>query len=74
MRALQVAGACHLARGPLGCQGSSAPLPRGTAQVRWPPGTWGSDGPDVVSEQGLSDAEGRPVVQDQCSESRLPGV
>ena len=60
--ALRVSGACHLSPGSLGHRGQLALLPRGPARVRWPPGTRGLDSSDVVSDQGLSDVEGRPVV------------
>ena len=60
--ALQVAGACYLLQGPLGCPGLLSLVPRCPAWGGWPPGTWGPDRPDVVLEQGLSDAEGCPVV------------
>ena len=62
MWALQVAGACYLLQKPLRRWGPLALVPSGPVCAGRPPGKWGLDCPDVVSGQGLSDAEIRPVV------------
>ena len=61
VRALRVAGARHLSPGSLGRRRLALVSP-GPVWGEWPPGTGGLDRQDAVSEQGLSDAEGRPVV------------
>ena len=58
----RVADACYVPPGPLDHQGPLALLPGGPVWAGWPPGTLGPGRPDVVSDQGLLDTKGRPVV------------